>query len=64
MQLNLDERILVWPDNSWMYASEYEDNLESWRGDDYSSHDLSKLEDLARIPEPVLEELIETLVSD
>ena len=27
--------IYVWPDASWMDSTEYDDNLDAWRGDDY-----------------------------
>jgi len=28
--------IMVWPDNSWMEAEDYEDVLDQWRGDDFT----------------------------
>ena len=29
------QKVFVWPDGSWMLAHEYEDNLDSWEGDDF-----------------------------
>lgn len=28
-------KVYVWPDNSWVRASEYEEILYQWAGDDY-----------------------------
>lgn len=27
--------VCIWPDRSWMYLSDYEDEAERWRGDDF-----------------------------
>lgn len=30
------DTVYIWPDASWMYAHEYSDWQDAWKGDDYA----------------------------
>lgn len=46
-------RIFIWPDASWMYAEDYDDVRDRWRGDDFidMNTELTNEEDINALAE-------------